>query len=108
MEPGPDCEVVASFPEGGAAVVRHGRASYMAMLPEADVLTDFIERLCAEAGIATRRLPPTLRMRQRGGLTFAINYAAQAVEAPAPEGASFVLGGRTIGPRDVAAWTEGA
>lgn len=101
-------EVVARFDEGGPAIVRSGRTLYVASLTDRDFLADFLEGLCAEAGLPTQRLPKDVRVRRRGGLTFAFNYSEEAVAAPAPEGARFVLGGAMIGPRDLAVWKEQA
>ncbi len=104
VEAGEGTQVVARYDDGQAAALRHDRTVYMAALTDRAFLTEVIEGLCAEAGIATLRLPETLRVRRRGGLAFAFNYADAAVDAPAPEGAEYVLGGARIGPRDVAAW----
>ena len=105
VEPGPGVEVLAHADDGLPALLRSGRTLYLTTLTDRAFLTDLIERLCTEAGIATQRLPPTLRLRRRGALSFAFNYAETSVEAPAPAGAGFVLGDRRIGPREVAAWT---
>jgi beta-galactosidase len=48
-----------------------------------------------------------LRLRRRGTLTFGINYGDTPVAAPAPADAAFVLGGRTIGARDLSIWRHG-
>ena len=106
LEPGEGVEVLATFGDGGPAMVRRGRAFYLAALSSRDFLADLVEALCAEAGVETVRLPQTLRLRRRGPLTFAMNYADAPVAAPAPASARFVLGGATIGPRDVAVWMQ--
>jgi len=43
-------------------------------------------------------------MRRRGNLAFAFNTGPNSEKAPAPEGASFLLGGADIEPCDVAVW----
>jgi hypothetical protein len=78
--------------------------------PGQDGLTDdaFVKNLlvdlCAEAGVAITPLPPTLRLRRRGDLTFAFNLAETHAHAPAPIGAVFVIGGAEIEPFGVAVW----
>ncbi|CAN5258865.1 beta-galactosidase [soil metagenome] len=106
LEPGAGAQTTATYGDGAAAMVRSGRANYLGALSDRAFLTDLFEALCAEAGVETIRLPESLRLRTRGGLTFAMNYADAAVAAPAPGGARFVLGGSVIGPRDVAVWMQ--
>ncbi len=103
-----DAERLASFADGGPALVRKGRALYLATLADADFRTDLLERLCVEAGVATRRLPPTVRLRRRGGLVFAINYGDAAISLDMAGDATFVIGDKALGPRDVAVWREDA
>lgn len=103
-----DAEVEARFDDGGPAIVRAGRMVYVASLTGRDFLADFLESLCAEVGVPTHRVQGDVRLRRRGDLVFALNYGAEATPAPAPEGARFVLGGATIGPRDVAVWRDPA
>ena len=62
--------------------------------------------LCTEAGIATTPVSGSLRLRRRGDLCFAINYGDTAVVAPAAENAGFILGGRSVPPRDLSIWRE--
>ena len=95
---------MSGYADGGAAIVRAGKAIYVASLSDRAFLTDFLESLCAEAGVATQRLDAKVRVRRRGDLTFAFNYNEEPVPAPAPAGAVFVLGGALIGPRDAAVW----
>ncbi len=101
-------EVVARYDDGGPAIVRTGKAVYVASLTDRDFLADLLESLCAEAGVATQRLAKDVRVRRRGGLVFAFNYGAEATAAPAPQDAHFLLGGAMIGPRDVAVWSDPA
>jgi beta-galactosidase len=49
-------------------------------------------------------MPEGVRISRRGGLTFAINAAAEPQPAPAPDGAVFVIGGPDLPPAGVAAW----
>ena len=94
----------AAYADGGAAAAVAGRWHYLGFWPDPEFLVDYLERLLAARGVAARRLPETLRLRRRGGLTFAFNYGTGPARAPAPDGAEFVLGGPEIGPADLAAW----
>ncbi len=106
LDPG-DARVLATYEDGSPALVRHGRAHYLATLTDDDFLTAFFTSLCAEADIAVTPLSGSLRLRRRGDLTFAINYGATSVTAPAPEFADFILGSRRIDPHDLAIWRSG-
>ena len=100
------CE--ARFDDGSPALVRAGRAYYLAGLTDMAFLRDFFRHLCALPGVDLPIVdcPDDLRISRRGGLVFAFNYAAMAQLAPAPDGADFVLGGAMIPPYDVAIWKD--
>ena len=99
-----DAAASAAYADGGTAAGAAGRWHYLGFWPDPGLLSDYLEPLLAARGAAIRRLPDTLRLRRRGDLTFAFNYGAGPVHAPAPDGAEFVLGGPEIGPADLAAW----
>jgi len=96
--------VLASFDDGGAAVLRRGRVRYLAATFDNDLLDTLVAGAAADAGLAITRLPEGLRLRRRGGLQFAFHAGPGRVTAPAPAGATWVLGERELGPADVAAW----
>ena len=102
-----DCDVVARYEDGTAALVRRGRLHYLATLTDDAFLEALFTDLAAEVGIAITPVDGALRLRRRGPLAFAINYGDTPAVAPAPEGASFLLGSRQVEPRDLAIWTEG-
>jgi beta-galactosidase len=97
-------EPVARYGDGGSAVFREGRFHYLGFWPEAAFLRAYLRAAAEAAGFAVQDLPPTLRLRRRGGLTFAFNYGGEAVQAPAPAGTQFVLGEAEIQAHGVAAW----
>ncbi|MBU4433079.1 MAG: beta-galactosidase [Alphaproteobacteria bacterium] len=99
-----EAQVVARHDDGGPAIVRSGKTIYVGSLSDRRFLTDFLEGLCVEAGVAVQRLERDVRVRRRGDLTFAFNYGDQPIAAPAPADAQYVLGGHTLAPRDVAVW----
>jgi len=105
IDPGP-CEVLARDERGLPALLRHGRVQYLATLTEAGFLEAFFASLAAAACLSVTPVAASLRLRRRGDLVFAINYGAEPVAAPVPPGAVFLLGGATVGPRDLAIWRE--
>ena len=96
-------EVDARFEDGDPALVRAGRWSYLACWPDALLLANVMRAIAARAGLAVETLPEGVRLRRRGDLTFAFNYGDEIYVAPAPA-SRFVLGGRGVGPSEVAIW----
>jgi beta-galactosidase len=99
-----DAQVIATYEDGAPAAIRSGRSLYLATLTDDACVKNMLADLCAEAGIAITPLPPTLRLRRRGDLTFAFNLADISAKAPAPDGAQFVIGGADIAPFGVSVW----
>ena len=99
-----DLEPLARFDDGEGAFYAAGRHHYLAACPDPTLLAAVMAYVVGEAGLESARLPRGLRLQRRGSLTFALNFGPDAVEAPAPAGAAFVLGGRRVAPQDVAAW----
>ena len=100
-------DVIATYEDGAAAAVRFGRSIYLATLTDDVFLTALFVDLCAENDIAITPLPPTLRLRRRGDLTFAFNLADHTAAAPAPADAAFVIGDANIEPFGVSVWRSG-
>ncbi len=101
-----DCRVLATMDDGAPALLRHDHVHYLATLLDDAGLAAVMTALCTEAGIATTPVSGSLRLRRRGDLCFAINYGDTAVVAPAAENAGFILGGRSVPPRDLSIWRE--
>ena len=99
-----DADIIATYEDGAPAAVRSGRSTYLATLTDDACITRFLLDLCAEAGIPITPLPPSLRLRRRGDLTFAFNLADTPTLAPAPNGVEFIIGGPEIEPFGVAVW----
>ena len=99
-----DADIIATYEDGAPAAVRAGRSIYLATLTDDAFLTNLFVDLCAEADVQITPLPPTLRLRRRGELTFAFNLDSANARAPAPVGAEFVIGGSDIEPYGVAVW----
>jgi beta-galactosidase len=99
-----DLVPAANFTDGTGAVYQSGRWHYLGFWPTEGFLMDYLEELLDGLGIETVRLSGRLRLRRRGEMTFAFNTSDESVSAPAPESASYVLGGPEIPPCDVAVW----
>jgi beta-galactosidase len=95
---------LATFEDGRGAWYRHGHIDYLATWPEPALLERVLIAMADRAGIACMPLPEGVRMRHRGGLTFAFNSAPEARECPKPDHADFVLGGPVLTPGGVSAW----
>ncbi len=103
IDPG-SCEVLGRYEDGAPAFVRNGRVHYLATLTDDAALTALLITMAAEVGLPITPISGGLRLRRRGPLTFAINYGDTPAAAPAPDAATFLLGARTVGPRDLAIW----
>lgn len=100
-------EPLAVFDDGSPALVETDRGhAYLACWPEPGLLHAVLGTLADRAGLTAMPLPPDLRLTRRGDLVFAFNVGPEPVDAPAPDGADFVLGGRRVGPCDLAAWRQ--
>ena len=103
---GNEGEVIARYEDDTAAAVRAGHAVYVGTVTDDAYLTTLLAGLADEVGLSGQALPDTLRLRRRGDLQFAFNYAAEPCAAPAPEGATFVIGGTTIPAYGVSVWRD--
>lgn len=96
--------------DGRPIVVRSGAVRYLAGWPDAALLGTLFERMAAEAGLATTRLPADLRTTRRGDLRFVFNHGPEPADIP--PGAlgdgerSWLLGGDVVPPGGVAVWRE--
>lgn len=95
---------LARFDDGSPALLREGRWLYLATWPGPELLDAIVDRLAADAGLATRPMPRGVRTRTRDGVTFAVNYASDPQPTPAPPGVRYLLGGSELPPAGVAAW----
>jgi beta-galactosidase len=103
---GTSAETVATFEDGGPAWIKSGSMHYLAAWPEPEFFDAVIAAAAVQAKLETQALPEGVRLRRRGGLRFAFNYAPEPRETPAPKSAAFALGGPLLPPAGVAAWRE--
>lgn len=100
----PDADVLASYDDGSAAIVRYGRTIYVGTLTCGAFLQEFLSDLCAETGIVTQELPADVRIERRGNLNFAFNYSDTVQSLNLGDDAEILLGQRDVQPRDVTVW----
>jgi len=101
-----ETRVDAQFDDAWPAILSHGRVRYVAAWLSHALHRTVLQQAANEAGIETQRLADGLRIRRRGGLTFAFNFGAEQVHAPAPANADFVLGDSLLKTGDVCAWKD--
>jgi beta-galactosidase len=96
--------VEAQFADDWPALLSHGNVRYVAAWLSHALHRTVLQQAAHDAGLATQRLAEGLRIRRRGDLTFAFNFGAELVQAPAPANAVFVLGKAALNTGDVCAW----
>ncbi len=99
-----DLSPLARFADGGGAWYCHGRFHYLATWPHEKLWMRVIQTVLRDAKLDFSLLPEGVRTQRRGDVVFAINFAPEMRQAPAPADAKFVLGGRELPPAGVAAW----
>jgi beta-galactosidase len=96
--------VQARFGNSTPALVSNGRLHYLACGVEMAFLMDWFEALAREANLEPLRLPEGVRLRTRGGITFAFNSDPDPWRAPVPPYARLLLGDGVVPPQGVCAW----
>ena len=99
-----DLQAIARFEDGKPAWVVGGRWHYLATWPGPALMDQVVAKAADQAGLALNPMPEGVRTRERDGVMFAINFAPDPRTAPAPKGATFLLGGHDMAPGAVAAW----
>lgn len=97
-----EADALAEFADGTPALLRHGRAHYLAAWPDTALLDSTLRLVLA--GLNPAPLPAGVRLRRRGDLCFAINYGPEPFAAPEPDAARYLLGGQMVAPQSVACW----
>jgi beta-galactosidase len=94
--------ILATFENGTPALIANNKHHYLACWPNEALLTSVIARLCADAGLKRKELPPHIRLRKRGDVTFAFNYGPESFALDARK--TYLLGDAELGAYQVAAW----
>lgn len=105
-EVAPGTEVLASFEDGWPAVLKRGKVVTLTGKADGGLIGTLIRQMAEEAGVTVTELEGDLRLRRRGDIVFCINSSEKPARAPAPEGTSFLLGGREVPPAGVSAWRQ--
>jgi beta-galactosidase len=95
-------EMLATFADGAPALVAQDNCHYLACWPDVGALGMLMALLCRKAGLATIELPPEVRLRRRGDLTFAFNYGQTPWRAPFSN--EPLLGEPEVMPRNFTVW----
>ena len=99
-----DMAPAAVFTDGSGAAWQNDNVHLIGFHPDEVFLMDYFAEIARTRGMPIVRLPPLLRLRKRGSLTFAFNYDTSAVPSPGGDGASYLLGGPDIPARGVSVW----
>ena len=100
-----DAEARLRLDSGAGVLWAHGRLRYLAGQPTTDLLARIVRDVAADAGLATMDLPDGLRLRRRGELCFAFNYAPEPVRlSDHVATGALLLGEDTLPPAGVAVW----
>lgn len=94
--------VLATFDNGDPALTEKANVLYLACWADTGLLAEVLELASKKAGVATLRVPDSIRIRRRGNLVFAFNYGTEDWALPA--GVEPVLGERMLKPQAVTAW----
>ncbi|MGY3727343.1 MULTISPECIES: beta-galactosidase [Cobetia] len=98
--------VVTRFDDGEAALTERAGVSYLTAWLEEDTLMAVLVEECRKAAILTTALPEGVRLRCRGNLVFAFNYAPEPRWLPeglVPED-GWICGGQQLAPAGVSIW----
>ena len=104
LMPGAEVEILTQAEGGEAALLRQGRAFYLAGQPNFALAQDITRKLLRAAGLNALDLPQDIRVRDNGGLRYVFNYGPHPVDISAfTQGAPLLLGAPVLGPCGVAA-----
>ncbi|HWA61853.1 MAG TPA: beta-galactosidase [Caulobacteraceae bacterium] len=95
---------LARYADGTPAMVGDGRWTYLSTWPEADLFEAVLKDMALGAGLEVLPLEEGVRVRRRGDVAFAFNFAPEPRPTPAPQGAAYLIGGPTLPAAGVAAW----
>ena len=99
-----DLSPLGVFTDGGPAWVVHKGWHYLATWPQDELMDLVIARAVREAGLDGVALEEGVRLRTRGGVAFAFNFAPEPRRTPAPADAVYLIGGPDLAPAGLAAW----
>jgi len=101
-----DLQPVVETEDGRGVWYRQARRQYLGGWPDDAALEAILRQVAGAAGIATVRLEPGVRLRRRGHLLLAVNYAA--VPRRFDGEGELLLGDRVLEPGGLALWRSEA
>ncbi|OQW80196.1 MAG: beta-galactosidase [Proteobacteria bacterium ST_bin14] len=90
--------------DGRGVVYASGSFRYLAAWPDEALLARVLRRMAGEAGLVTVDLPPDLRLRRAGDVTFAFNYGPDIIDLEGIFSGELVIGNGSVPPAGVVAW----
>lgn len=116
----PQTKVLARYADQfyatAAAVIQNrrgkGTVTYCGVYAEPPFIDALMEKIIGQmsqkrqAPLKVASLPPRVQLLTRGPYKILLNYQHVPCEAPAPVGARFVVGSRSVEPAGVAVWEE--
>ncbi|REC94237.1 beta-galactosidase [Kushneria indalinina] len=99
--------VVHRFEDGMPAVTDHQGVAYLTAWLDEDSMMAIFAEACRAADIATTALPEGVRLRRRGALCFAFNYAPEPRHLPDNliPSSGYLIGDTTLPPAGVSVWS---
>lgn len=91
-----EIEPFIALPSGEGVAFRSGRSTYLAALPNQDLLDAIVADLADKAGVESIQLPEGVRTRSNGDLQFFFNYNPEPATLHLPAGTEFLLGSREM------------
>lgn len=90
--------------DGRGVVYAKDHVRYMAAWPDALLLDRVLRRMAGEAGLGITDMPPDLRLRRAGDVTFAFNYGPEPIDLTPITDRPLIIGIPTLPLAGVAAW----
>ena len=106
VEAGAGVDVLAQFSSGAPALVHTGNRFYLAAWPTRDLCLDVVQHALAQAGVEATLLHEDVRIRRRGGITFAFNFGIDSQTLMSKSSSVCVLGEHSVAARNFSAWRD--
>ncbi|MFC7095761.1 beta-galactosidase [Halobaculum marinum] len=89
--------------EGNPALLHHdvgdGAVTYCGVQPGTALADALVSDLLGRAGVGhTERLPETVRLAERDGVTWVLNFGSESVTVDGPADAEWIVGAETVSP----------
>lgn len=104
LEAAPEVETVAVLASGTPAIARKDARYYVGVWPTRELCLDLVSEALRLAKVEANVLHEDVRLRRRGGITFAFNFGIDSQLAPSNDTRHYVQGGNIIAPRNFSAW----